>query len=79
MKKKIQTINNLLSNTHNSKSEYLAIIEDPLQTFFFPHVKPKQNFVKEYINRVVYPIYVILVEKDKDKGKDIDDLFYILS
>ena len=35
----------------------------------------------EYINRVVYPIYVVLTEKDKDKdkGKDIDDLFYILS
>ena len=30
-------------------------------------------------NRVVYPVYVILVGKDKDKGKDIDDLFYILS
>ena len=37
------------------------------------------NFVKEYINRVVYPVYVILVGKDKDKGKEIDDLFYILS
>ena len=33
----------------------------------------------EYINRVIYPIYVVLVERDKDKGKDIDDLFYILS
>ena len=42
-------------------------------------MKPKYNFVKEYINRVVYPVYVILAEKDKDKGKDIDDLFYILS
>ena len=39
----------------------------------------------EYINRVVYPVVlagindVVLVGKDKDKGKDIDDLFYILS
>ena len=35
MKNKVKTINNLLSNTHNNKSEYLAIIEGPLQTFFF--------------------------------------------
>ena len=43
--------------------------------------------IDEYINRVVYPIYVVLAERDyvvlegrdKDKGKDIDDLFYILS
>ena len=33
----------------------------------------------EYINRVIYPVYVILAGRDKDKGKDIDDLFYILS
>ena len=39
----------------------------------------------EYINKVVYPVVlagindVVLVGKDKDKGKDIDDLFYILS
>ena len=33
----------------------------------------------EYINRVVYPVYVILAGKDKDKRKYIDDLFYILS
>ena len=33
----------------------------------------------EYINRVVYPIYVVLAGKDKDKGKDINNLFYILS
>ena len=33
----------------------------------------------EYINRVVYPIYVVLVGRDKDKGEYIDDLFYILS
>ena len=39
----------------------------------------------EYINRVVYLVVlagindVVLVGKDKDKGKDIDDLFYILS
>ena len=32
-----------------------------------------------YINRVVYNVYVVLVGKDKDKRKDIDDLFYILS
>ena len=51
----------------------------PLQTSFFSHVKPKWSFVKEYINKVVYPIYVILAGKDKDNGKDIDDLFYILS
>ena len=37
------------------------------------------NFVKEYINRVVYHVYVILARRDKDKGKNIDDLFYILS
>ena len=30
----------------------------------------------EYINRVVYPVYVILAGREKDKGKDIDDLFY---
>ena len=43
--------------------------------------------IDEYINRVVYPIYVVLAERDnvvlegrdKDKGKYIDDLFYILS
>ena len=41
----------------------------------------------EYINRVVYSVYVALVgrdkfvlaRRDKDKGKNIDDLFYILS
>ena len=33
----------------------------------------------EYINRVVYFVYVVLAGKDKDKGKYIDDLFYILS
>ena len=70
----------MLNNTHNGKSEYLAIVEGPLQTFFFSlHVKPKYNFVKKYINKVVYPVYVILAGKDKDKGKDIDNLFYILS
>ena len=42
-------------------------------------MKPKKNFVKENINRVVYPVYVILTGKDKDKGKDIDHSFYILS
>ena len=41
----------------------------------------------EYINKVVFPVYVvlagrdnvILAGRDKNKGKDIDDLFYILS
>ena len=41
----------------------------------------------EYINRVIYYVYVILeginnvvlARRDKDKGKDIDELFYILS
>ena len=41
----------------------------------------------KYISRVVYHVYVVLAGrdnivlagKDKDKGKDIDDLFYILS
>ena len=33
----------------------------------------------KYINRVVYHVYVVLAGRDKDKGKDIDDLFYILS
>ena len=41
----------------------------------------------EYINKFVYLVYVVLarrdnvvlVGRDKDKGKDIDDLFYILS
>ena len=41
----------------------------------------------EYINRVVYPVYVVLTGRDnvvlagrdKDRGKDIKDLFYILS
>ena len=37
------------------------------------------NFVREYINKVVYSVYIILAKKDKDNGKDIDDLFYILS
>ena len=41
-------------------------------------MKPKQNFVNEYINRVVYPIYVVFAGRDRDKGKDIDDLFYNL-
>ena len=31
----------------------------------------------EYIDKVIYP--VVLAGRDKDKGKDIDDLFYILS
>ena len=55
-------------------------MKDLLQIFFFflPQVKPKWNFVKEYINRVVYLVYVILREKIKEKRKDIDDLFYIL-
>ena len=55
-------------------------MEGPFKLFFFfPHMKPKQNFVKEYINRVVYPVYVVLVGKDKEKKKDIDNLFYISS
>ena len=33
----------------------------------------------EYINRVVYFVYIVLARRDKDKGKDIDNLFYILS
>ena len=41
----------------------------------------------EYINRIIYPIYavlaggdnVVLAGRDKDKGKNMDDLFYILS
>ena len=33
----------------------------------------------EYINRVIYRIYVVLAGGDKDRGKDIEDLFYILS
>ena len=41
----------------------------------------------EYINRVVYHVYVVLAgrdnvvlaERDREKGKDIDDLFYNLS
>ena len=41
----------------------------------------------EYINRVVYLVYVVLARRDnvvlagrdKEKGKDIDDLFYDLS
>ena len=69
----------MLSNTHthNSKSEYFAIIEDPLQKKKFS--TRETNFVRKYINRVVYSVYIILAEKDKDNGKDIDDLFYILS
>ena len=31
----------------------------------------------EYINRVVYPVYVVLVGRDKDKGKIINDIFFI--
>ena len=41
----------------------------------------------EYINTVIYPVYDVLVERDnvvlarrdKDKRKDINDLFYMLS
>ena len=41
----------------------------------------------EYINIIVYPVYIFLVGRNnivlmgrgKDKGKYIDDLFYILS
>ena len=39
----------------------------------------------EYINKVVYSVYMlfwweeILMGRDKDKGKDINNLFYILS
>ena len=33
----------------------------------------------EYIKRVIYLVYIVLAGRDKDKGKDIDDLFYILS
>ena len=41
----------------------------------------------EQINRVIYLVYVVLggrnnvvlARRDKDKGKDIDELFYILS
>ena len=41
----------------------------------------------EYINRFVYLVYVVLARRDnivlagrdKEKGKDIDDLFYDLS
>ena len=42
-------------------------MEGPLQTSFYSHIKPKWNFVNEYINRVIYPIYVVFVGKDKDK------------
>ena len=39
----------------------------------------------EYINRVVYPVYMLfwweemLTGRDKDRGKDINNLFYLLS
>ena len=39
----------------------------------------------EYINRVVYPVYMlfwweeILTRRNKDRGKDINNLFYLLS
>ena len=38
------------------------------------------NFVKEYINRVVYHVYVILARRDKDKGKIlmICFIFYLI-
>ena len=55
----------MLSNTYNSKSEYLATMEGSLP-------KKKKKFV-------VYPIYVVLAGRDKYKGKDIDDFFYALS
>ena len=62
-------------------------MEGPLQKKKNSHVKPKQNFVNEYINKVIYHVHVVLAGRDnvvqagrdKDKGKDIDDLFYILS
>ena len=45
------------------------------------------NEENEYINNVVFPVYGVLAGRDnvilagryKNKGKDIDDLFYILS
>ena len=41
-------------------------------------MKHKYNFVKEYINRVVYLVYVVLARMDNDKGRDIDDLLFYL-
>ena len=67
----------MLNNTHNGKSEYLAIMKDPLQSEYL--AINSLTYIKEYINKVVYPIYIVLVGKYKYKGKDIDNLFYILS
>ena len=41
-------------------------------------MKLEQKFVNEYINKVVYLVYVVLAGMDKDKGRNIDYLFYIL-
>ena len=41
-------------------------------------MKLEQNFVNEYINRVVYLVYVVLARMDNDKGRDIDDLLFYL-
>ena len=73
-----RSINNLLSNTHTIvKGNTWQKWRVPSNFCFFPHVKLELNFVNEYINRVVYPI--VLAGRDKDKGRDIDDLFYVLS
>ena len=77
MKKKIQTINNLLSNTHQQK--WIPGNNGGSLSNFFSYTWNLNRTLLKNILRVVYPIYVILVEKDKDKGKDIDNLFYILS
>ena len=31
----------------------------------------------EYINIIVYPVYIVLAGRDKDKGKYIDDFFFL--
>ena len=32
----------------------------------------------EYINIIVYPVYIVLAGRDKDKGKYIDDFFFFI-
>ena len=32
----------------------------------------------EYINKVFYLVYVVLAGRDKGKGKDIDDFFFLI-
>ena len=68
--------------THTQQQKWILGNNGPLQTIFFFHTRNLNRTLLKIISielSILYPVYVILAGIDKDKGKDIDDLFYILS